>query len=174
MSRVPRIFPFLFLLIFLVGCAAGELTSESFYADEADFLIDEEARIADTAETREVLEVLIEYRRALVSKDFGAISRMVSEDYYDNAGTTHTTGDDWGQDQLGEVLELLAQHAEQIRYRVIVKDVQVENRRAQIDFEYEYAFQYKVGDLDRWDAGTDVMRMQLAREGDRWRITGGL
>lgn len=174
MSRVLRVFPLLLVLTLFVGCAGGQLTSDDIYPEDQDFLIDEEAEIVDSEDARAVLDVLYQYRRALVSKDFGAIGRLVSDDYYDNAGTTHTTADDYGREQLNEVFEMLAQHAEQIRYRVIVKDLEVDNHRAHIDFEYEYAYQYKVGDQDQWDAGADVMRMQLSREGDRWRITGGL
>lgn len=172
-----RLFPGLFLplmLLFLVGCGGAQLRADNFYEDDQNFTIDEEAVIYDTADNRAVLDVLNEYRQALVSKDFGTLNRLVSDDYYSNAGTTHTTTDNYGRGELDEIFELIAQHAQQVRYRIVVKELEVSNDRARVNFEYEYAFQYQIGDSEEWDAGVDVMQMDLVREGDRWKITGGM
>ncbi len=160
--------------LMLTACGSGHLRSDDLYPDDRDFRIDAEAEIVDTTEAREVLNVLYQYRQALVSKDFGTLTRLVSDEYYDNAGTTQTTADDWTRSDLESVFELMAQHAEEIRYRVLVKDLQVDGNQAHIDFEFEYSFRFRVGDVEELDAGRDVNRMELAREGDRWRIIGGM
>ena len=125
-------------------------------------------------EARQIIDSLYRYRQALVGKDFGTLNRLVSENYYDNAGTTDTTTDDYGHSELEGVFELMAQHAEEIRYQIIVKEVEIDGARGAIDYEFEYAFQYLVGDKETWDAGSDVNRLEFAREGDEWRITSGM
>lgn len=164
---------FVAALIF-TGCGAKQLRADEFYVDDPDFHIDEEASIPDTTETREVLDVLWQYRQAIVNKDFGVLNRLVSDDYYENAGTTGTTADDYGRSELGEIFEMVAQSADEIRYQITVRDVQVRGTQAHVDYEFDYAFKFQVGDSVTWDAGADVNRLELAREGDRWRIVSGM
>lgn len=161
-------------VFFFTGCGAKQLRSDDFYAEDPDFSIDEEAKIEDTTETREVLDVLWQYRQALVKKDFGTLNRLVSDDYYENAGTTGTTADDYSRADLDEIFEMMAQSAESIRYKIRVQDVQVQGGRAHVDYEFDYSFKYDVGDAETWDAGTDVNRIVMAREGERWRIVSGM
>ncbi|RAL21643.1 hypothetical protein DL240_12360 [Lujinxingia litoralis] len=156
------------------GCATHYITPDSLYADDADFKIDPESQILDTTEARQALDVLYRYRQALVDKDYGTLNQLISDDYYDNAGTTETTTDDYGREELVSILELTAQHADRIQMAIVVKGLNIEGPRAQIDYEYDFAYQYALGGQDAWDAGVDVNRMNLALEGDRWRIVGGL
>lgn len=177
MMIIRRFFPLMILLVFSatsIGCAGNFIRGDELYPDDPHFSIDEQAQIEDTTDARQLLDVLFQYRRALVSKDFGTLLRLVSDDYYDNAGTTHTTADDYGRDELDEHFELLANYAQQIRYRIVVKDVQIDGGRAHIDYEFEYAFQYRIGDHETWDAGVDVNRVEFLREGERWRISSGM
>lgn len=162
------------LVAMLTGCASNQVQGDDLYPDEPHFQISEDAEIRDDADAREVLDVLYRYREAMVSKDFGSLTRLVSQDFYDNAGTTHTTEDDYGYDELSEVFEMMAEYATQIQYEVIVKDVVVDDYRAHIDYEFEYAYQYEMADQETWDAGVDVNRLELQRENDRWRIISGL
>ncbi len=170
----------LFWLIMVVGgllasgCASSGLQSDELYPDTPEFQISDEVTIADTPEHREILEVLYEYRLALVTKDFGALNRLVSEDYYDNAGTTHTTADDYGYQNLPEIFELLANYADDIQYGVKVQELRVDGRQASIDFRYDYAYRFEIGDQETWDAGSDINRLDLRREGDVWRIISGM
>lgn len=162
------------LVVVSTGCASNQVQTGDLYPEEHNFQISEEAEIEDEPEVREVLDVLYRYRNAMVSKDFASLNRLVSEEYYENAGTTHTTEDDYGYDDLDEVFELMAEYAEEVQYEVLVQDVVVEDHRAHIDYEFEYAYQYQLADQETWDAGVDVNRLELQRENDRWRIIGGM
>jgi hypothetical protein len=162
------------LVVVLTACGPTHLKTDTMYGSDSGFFVDEEAQIVDTPDHREVLDVLRRYQRALVAKDFGTLKQLISNDYYDNAGTTHTTADDYGRAELDEIFEMMAQNVESIQFRVVVKDVLVQGRRAHIDYEYRYSYQYRVGDEVTWDAGVDVNRLQLVYEQDRWRITSGL
>lgn len=156
------------------GCGNEYLRTEDHYADEAGFAIDEEAEIPDNVGSRQVVDILLQYRRAIIRKDVGTLRRLISERYYDNGGTTDTTRDDYAADALPEVFELMAQSADQIRYDVVVKGVEVNERTAWIDYEYQYAYQYTVGEHQAWDAGIDVNRLELEAEDGDWKIVSGL
>lgn len=157
-----------------MGCSSNHLRSDDLYPDTVEFQLDEDSEIEDTAENREVLDILYQYRLALVNKDFGTLNRLVSENYYENAGTTHTTADDYGHGELADIYELMAEYADQIRYSVKVHEVVVDRNQAHIDYEFEYAYQYRVADEETWDAGLDVNRLELYREGGQWRIISGM
>jgi len=156
------------------ACSSDFLRSDTHYQDEKGFTIDEDAKIEDTVEHREVIDVLLKYRNAIVNKDFGTLKRLVAPDYYDNGGTTDTTTDDYGPDKLDALYELMAKHAKNIRYDIVVKDVGVDGDHAHVDYEYKYAYQYTVGDEVSWDAGVEVNRLQLEHQGADWKIVSGL
>lgn len=175
--ELQRLMPALILvwaLIGLAGCSGQYIQADELYPNDPGFNIDEEAQIMDTTEARQALDVLAQYRRAVVEKDFGSLNRLVSEDYYDNAGTTDTTRDDYDAEKLSEVFEMMAEHAESITYKVMVKGVEVDKDRAFVDYEYEYAYQYGMGDDVKWDAGLEVNRLELIERGDGWEIVSGL
>ena len=172
--RPLLIVAFLACLALTAACRPAYLMDDNFYADDLDFRIDQEAKIQDTPAHREVLEVLARYRQAMVRKDVGALNSLVSSEYYANGATTHTTKDDYGHAQLADLYELMAQHSDSVQYKVTVKDLEVKNREARVDYEYRYAYQYKVGEEISWDAGVEVNRLRLRREESGWKIVGGL
>ncbi len=162
------------LTLCLGGCGSDYLRDDNFYTQDTDFTIDREALIADTDTHRAILDVLAQYRTALVRKDFGSLNRIIAEDYYDNGSTTDTTRDDYGYKEMAEIFELLAQRAETIRYRIIVKQLSVENLTAHVDYEYKYAYQYRTGNELTWDAGVEVNRVELQQRDGAWKIVSGL
>ncbi len=157
-----------------VGCGGDYIRSENIYTDDPGFQIEEDAEIPDTTVNRQVLDVLAHYRRAIVNKDFGALKRLVSDDYYDNAGTTDTTQDDYSADKLPEIFELMAQHAEDIQYDVEVQNVDIRKDRAFVSYEFDYAYKYNIAGDSAWDAGVDVNRLELVQEDGKWRIISGM
>lgn len=156
------------------GCGDQFIRSDELYQDDPGFSIAEDAEIPDTTQSRQALDVLAQYRQAVVQKDFGALNRLVSSDYYDNAGTTDTTKDDYDAERLSEVFEMMAEHTESITYKVLVKDVEIQKDRAFVDYEYEYSYQYKFGDEVKWDAGVEVNRLELVEKGASYKIVSGL
>lgn len=164
----------LLVCIFTTGCTQQYLRSERHYSEEVGFVIDKEAEIRDTTENRKVLDVLLQYRRAVVRKDVGSLKRLVSARYYDNAATTDTTRDDYAADDLDDVFEMMAQHTDQIRYDVTVKALKIDRNVAWVDYEFRYAYEYDIGDASTWDAGIDVNRLQMEAEEGEWKIVSGL
>lgn len=157
------------------GCAGDYLREDDLYEDDPAFQIDEKAEIPNTPEYRRVLDVLAHYRRAVVDKDIGTLRRLASESYYENAGTTDTTRDDYSADQLGAVFDLIS-NASDIQFEVTVEDVELDEdgQHASFDFAYEFAYKYEVGGDSAWDADRDVNRLELLHEGGHWRIVSGM
>lgn len=177
MSRSVRLtFTLAMLLICLtsVACSPAYLKDENYQKDDMDFRIDEDAKIKDTKSHREVLDVMAQYRMAIVKKDFGTLNRLVAKEYYDNASTTHTTKDDYGRDELKSVFELMAKHTDSIQYRMLIKEISIKKKSARVDYEYRYAYQYKVGDEVSWDAGVEVNRVELRSFDGEWKIVAGM
>lgn len=165
----------LIVSLFAAACGQAYLRTEDHYENEVGFQIDDDAQIADTTENRKVIDVLVQYRRAIVRKDVGTLRRLISERYYDNGATTDTTRDDYANDQLPAVFELMAQHTDQIKYDVTVKNVEIKERAAFVDYEFEYAYEYTIGEAPpSWDAGLDVNRLELEAENGEWKIVSGL
>ena len=173
-TTLMRLIATLVLSLVLVGCSTSSPMEDAFWAKDVEFVVDKEADIKDVKSNRDILDVLARYRQALVRKNFGEINALVASDYYDNSSTTNTTRDDYGQNQLPEIFELLANHAESIQYRIVVKGIEIEEDRAFVDYEYRYAYQYRISDEIQWDAGVDVNRVQFKRVGADWKITSGL
>lgn len=165
---------FLVAVFLAGGCASQVIKNNEIYEDQKGFRIAEDAEIPDNTKNRKVLDVVAAYQRAVATKDFGTLKRLVSEDYYENAGTTNTTEDDYGNKRLPEIFELMANHAEEINYTVVIKRIQYQRDRALVDYEYKYAYKYEVGEKPTWDAGVEVNRLELVPADGRWRITSGL
>lgn len=163
------------LALFLVGCASQTIKNDELYKDRPGFRLAKDAEIRDNTKNRQVLDVVAQYQNAVTNKDFAALKRIVSEDYYSNSGTTDTTEDDYGREQLGDTYEMMANYAEEIRYKVKVQSISYENNRALVEYEYEYAYKYQVGDKPSWDAGADMNELELVADKDGgWKIASGL
>lgn len=164
----------LMLLGFLTACGPDYLRKEAHYPEAQGFEIDELSEVPDTEVNRAAVNVLIQYRNALVSKDVGSLKRLVSENYYENGGTTDTTKDDYGNEELGDVFELMAGNAEDIKYDVVLKAITAEGDKVFVDYEYKYAYRFAVNDQQNWDAGSDLNRLELMSENGEWKIVSGL
>mgnify|MGYP006291612633 CR=1 FL=1 len=162
------------VMVFGAGCAGKHLKSDEAFEGQRGIRIGEKAKIRDKKKVREALDVVAQYQQAVAKKDFGTLKRLIADDYYDNAGTTDTTTDDYGGSKLPGIFEMMAKHADEIKFTVIVKRVQFKHERALIDYEYEYAYKYKVGDKPTWDAGVEVNRLELVPTNGKWRIASGL
>ena len=174
MNHIRNSIFFLCSVLFLVGCGPDLIRSESHFQSEQDFGIDEEAEIANTTEHLSLLQALVDYRKALVSKDFGALKQMISARYYENGGTTDTTQDDYDHRSLADVFELIAQHSNRIKMEITVKGVEQKGLRGHVDYEYRYAYEFEVGDKTTWDAGIELNRLEFVTEDGEWKIISGL
>jgi len=133
-----------------------------------------DAEIEDTNDNRAIVELIDEYRRAIEDKDFGTLRSLVSSDYYENGGTSHTTIDDYGYDGLTEVFELYAENVRTLRLSVQIRRIEVQGDRANVYCDFGYNMLYVVDGQERWQVDSDLNRLELVREGGAWRVLAGL
>jgi len=169
-----RLVVLLLLTLSIAACGPSYIRTDSGYEDVRGFRIDPEAEIPDVEENREIVDLLLRYREAVINKDVGDLKRMIADDYYENAGTTVTTGDDYGISELERVFEMVSKHADSIRYDVVVKDLKIDREKARIDYEYSYSYRYDIADQATWDAGNELNRLEFEDRDGEWKIVSGL
>jgi hypothetical protein len=157
------------LAMVAAGCAPSRLeTYEALRFDEA-------SKVVETQENLEVLETLNAYKKALESLDLRTLEGLAADGYYENAGTTDTTSDDYGTTSLPGVLQRLGDALKSLSFDIVVKDMRVDGDRAWVVFEYVWNYRYEVEGTPRWEAGRDVNRMDLSRDrGGLWKISRGM
>jgi hypothetical protein len=122
--------------------------------------------VEDTPETREVVDFVEKYRKAVVARDVDKLISLASADYYDDMGTP-AGEDDVDQEGLRERLratfgsELLAVHYD-IRYR----DVTFLPTKVLVDYTYIGRFRINAPEGPRWERRLADNRMVLGKRGD--------
>jgi ketosteroid isomerase-like protein len=137
-------------------------------------LLEPGVKIRTTPEGEAVSAVIEDYERALDSMDIEAIRVLVSQDYYENAGTTDTTTDDYGFDEVDRMFTMLLEHVEDMNVEISLRDVIVDGPDADVLFEYTMRVRYSVAEGSHWETERDVNRVQLRNEDGNWRIVSGL
>ncbi|MCK6547705.1 nuclear transport factor 2 family protein [Myxococcota bacterium] len=130
--------------------------------------------IDDTEENREILAIVQEYQRAMVSRDSAAVLALVSPRFYEDNGNIDRADDYDYQGlatQLGKDFERTK--AMQLEVRVDAIEVEEESAFAEIYYTYRAHNEYPAG--MQWDTGTDRTRLRFERSKDgKWLIIGGL
>lgn len=123
-------------------------------------------QINDTADNREILELVAKYRQAYEDRDAHAISELASDRYLDKrAGISKSTLEDNLQADFDRVREL--------QLEIQVRRIDVKGDQAVVDYFYSTSFLLKTPDAT-WETKTDDKRMDLVREADGWRVINGL
>jgi hypothetical protein len=120
-------------------------------------------QVEDTPETRDVVDFLEKYRKAVIARDVPRLLALVSKDYYDDMGTPQGD-DDVDLDGLRERLQetfgpdLLSVHYD-IRYR----DVVFLPTKVLVDYTYIGRFRIIGNDGTRWERRLSDNRIVLAK-----------
>lgn len=150
----------------MVACGPGVIEDSTVIAQDAE--------IPDTPENRAVVALVELYRRAIEDKDIASLRGLVSSDYYENGGTTHTTQDDYGYDGLLQVFETYAENVRQIRLQVLIRSIEISGDRANVYVDFGYNMLYVINGQERWQVDRGLNRLELVKEGNEWRILAGL
>lgn len=156
------------------GCGLRNIRDQKLYEDQDGFRIGDDADIRDTTRNRKILNVVAQYQQAVTNKNLETLRRLVSDDYYDNAGTTDTTEDDYGTKQFLEFWEQIAKYSESIKYNITVRKIDEKRGRVAVKYEYKYAFKVAVGENPEWDAGVNVNKLELVGTDGNWKIVSGM
>lgn len=129
--------------------------------------------IDDTAENREILNLVEEYTRAVEHRDAAAVISMVSPKFYEDNGNTDRS-DDYDFNGLKSSLSEDFGRTKAMQLQVRVDDIKVEDDTAYAEVYYVYRAQNEYPSGLQWDTGSDRTRLRFARENGKWMITGGL
>lgn len=169
-----KIFPLLLLPLSLCACGAGMLKTADF-EQPYYFAIDQDAEIPDSDTNVQVLKTVQKYRDAIANKDVATLRTLVASDYYENASTTDDLSDDYGNERLEEIFnDYLSQSVKDIRFVIEVKQVSNVGLEYYVDYQYIWNYRYEVAGQSYWQSKNDTNRMTVVREGDEWKIKGGL
>ena len=130
--------------------------------------------VDDTDFNRHVIEYCEDYRHAVEQRNTAKLLKMAHPSYYEDGGNVDAT-DDLDYAGLREYLETEFNQTRAIRYEIHYRDVS-EGRKNTILVDYTYSASYKIptphGDV--WRRRVADNRLQLAREGESFRILSGM
>jgi ketosteroid isomerase-like protein len=129
--------------------------------------------LPDEGENRAVFAVVQLYKSAVERRDAAGILALVSERYFDDAGTPDPA-DDLDYAGLAKALPDDLARVSGVRFDLGVTKIAVEGDKAQVflRFDARYRINTRVGEIAK--AQADVSRLQLAREAGAWKIRAGL
>jgi ketosteroid isomerase-like protein len=128
--------------------------------------------LMDTAETRDILQVIEQYRTAVEGRDAERIAALVSKDFKDEGGTP-TPDDDLDRDNLVGKLQARFERLENIKLDIDVRriDVAGPNARAIYHYTLHYAAPQLTG---KTESASSIKEMHLLRQRDGWKIQSGI
>jgi ketosteroid isomerase-like protein len=129
--------------------------------------------ILDTADSRAVIEVIDQYRKAFDRRDAVSILALVSPSYFDDAGTADP-GDDLDRGQLQRILPDALQRLAAVKLELAVSKIAVDGDVALADVFYDTRYRVLTERAEVPKRDSDVHRMKLRRENGAWKIVSGL
>jgi hypothetical protein len=130
--------------------------------------------VEDSPESREVVDFVERYRKAVVDRNIDKLMALTSSEYYDDMGTPRGDDDvdqEGLRERLGETFgaSLLAVHYD-IKYR----DVTFLPTKVLVDYTYIGRFQINTPEGTSWERRLADNRMVLAKKGDSYQIMSGM
>ena len=129
--------------------------------------------ISDTPDHRALLQVLDSFAQAFEQKDIDGLVGLASKNFFETSGSTETD-DDYGYDGLRKHFTEHFKRVEKIKLEMQLKDVEVTEDQATVDYRYVTRYLMKLPSGDKWKLTDDVNRMKLAREEGQWKILSGM
>ncbi|MCG3173557.1 MAG: hypothetical protein GMKNLPBB_01754 [Myxococcota bacterium] len=133
-------------------------------------------QIKDTPDSREIVTQVERYRLAMQDRNAESLLRLVSRNYFDNAGTPDPS-DDYNYAGLVQFLANEFRDVEALQMDIVILALNFEEGDkgvAHLDYKYESRFQVKYPSGSKWDSVQKKKRMKFVREGDHWLISSGL
>ncbi len=130
-------------------------------------------QIPDNSDTRAVVAAIDTYRQAAERRDPAAILALVSDRYFDDAGTPDPS-DDLDRQALERKLTADFERLTTMRLDIAVRRIEVDAGRASafVFFDAYYRIKTRGGEIAK--QASDLHRMKLVKEGGRWKFASGL
>lgn len=131
-------------------------------------------KVEDTAENREVLQVVAKLRLAMEARDAAAVLALVSPNYFEDMGNPNPK-DDYGYSDLqARVLPEIMATAKEIYVSFEANDAVVNGNEAYVDVRYNSRARIEFPSGSTWDTHKEFNRIEFTRENGEWRIISGL
>lgn len=159
MTLRPLAFALGLALLTPLGCAATYIPNTS---------------VEDTSENRKVIGFCEKYRRAVEDRDVDVLVGMASPRYFETGGNAKSSDDiDYGG--LREYLTTRFKQTKAIRYEIKYHRVaQAEGGQIHVFFTYTASFQVPTSSGDEWHRAVRDNRIVLVRDGESFKILGGM
>jgi SnoaL-like domain len=130
--------------------------------------------VRDTAQNREILDVVGTYRNALEARNVEGVMKLVSKGFFEDSGTPDGS-DDFDYNGLQAKLKTWAERTTTVRVAMEVKQITIDGARAKVRYYYDLNFLMPgPNNTPLWKRETDTKEMTLRRESGAWRIVSGV
>ena len=131
-------------------------------------------QVEDTAQNREVVEFVEEYRIAVEQRDTAKLLALASRDYFDDMGTPGGE-DDIDYPTLEAGLQRLREEILGARYQISYRGVTyASTERVLVDVLYTGWFKVDTPDGTQWRRRLEPHRLVLGREAEEYKILSGM
>jgi hypothetical protein len=156
--------PALLLAIVALGLAASACSKA--YIPNTD--------VEDSSENRQVVLFCEQYRHAIEEKNVGEILKMMSPAYFEDGGNTKNE-DDADFDRMREFLTGPFLRTSGIRYEIRYRRITfTQTNHVYVDYTYAGAWKVPGVKTDEWHHKVADNRLDLVRDGESFRILGGM
>lgn len=149
------------------------LSALAFFAGCAKNTYITGTRIPSTRANREIIDVMENYRRILISMDADALILLAHPSYFQ----PKTSSDDKSYDYKGFVQAVRMRFAQlkNVRLDIQYRMIQWESaERVSVEVYLDGSYQLAVSEDNRWEKKTDYMRLTLEKHKDKWLFISGL
>jgi hypothetical protein len=130
--------------------------------------------VEDNSENRQVVLFCEEYRHALEEKNVAQILKLMSPAYFEDGGNTKNE-DDADYDRIREFLTGDFLRTSGIRYEMRYRRITfTQTNHVFVDYTYAAAWKLPGVKNDEWHHKVADNRLDLVRDGESYRILGGM
>lgn len=164
MSGIKRILLGL-LFVTAVGCAPKKIPG---------------TEIDDTDDSRQILDIMEAYRKAVETKDAQTIVNLADENFKDDGGTSNPS-DDLDYKTLYTVLPERMMKMEDVRLELGIRKIEVSKDKQSARATYTYSTSFRIPSLStKTQSDGDIKQMNFRRhpgkdsKKDVWKIVSGI
>lgn len=131
--------------------------------------------IDDTSDTRAVMALFSEYRKAVEARDTKAIVNLCDESFSDDGGSANPD-DDLTYGSLAQELSARFARVQDVRLEMNVRKIEVNDELNMARVTYSYTLNFRMPKYSsRLQSETDLKQMTLLRVGkEQWKIVSGI
>lgn len=130
--------------------------------------------VEDTSENRKIVAFCEKYRHAVEERDVDALYSMASPRYFETGGNAKSS-DDIDYQGLHAYLTSKFKLTKAIRYEMRYRRItETEAKVIHVDYTYTASFQIPTAGGDQWHRAVRDNRLQLVRDGESFKILGGM